>query len=182
MSGITINLLPVQSRIDQKAQKKFRLIQTLSIAALLTLFFLASLSSALNILKLKDISKLNSEVGLYEEKVLTFKEKETQLYLLKNRISLISQVRKSNNTLNSEVYHNISSKIPPAVNVSSISVDRNGNVNTTIAAPDILSLEQTLQNLTSDEIFEEISAVDIDSLSRFRDGTYRANIKIQNSQ
>ncbi|OGE38221.1 hypothetical protein A3F00_03885 [Candidatus Daviesbacteria bacterium RIFCSPHIGHO2_12_FULL_37_11] len=180
MAGININLLPVQSRIDQKVQKKFRIVQTASIATLLVLFFLASLISALNILKLKDISELKSEADLSEERVLVFKDKEAELSVLKNRLSLINQVHKTKVSENSLIYRNALNYVSPEVNISSISVDRSGNVLTSIAAPDISSLEQTFSNLTSDKAFEEISQIDIDSLSRSRDGIYRANIRLQN--
>lgn len=179
MAGISINLLPVQSRIDQKAQKKFRIIQTLSIVILLTLFFLASLVSALNILKSNDVSKLESEANVRETKVLEFKEKEAQLAVLKNRLSLINKINNAKATSNSDIYRSVLSLFPKDLNISSISVDRSGNVVTAFAAPDFKTLEETLTSLTSDKVLEIISQIDIDSLSRSRDGIYRANLKIQ---
>ena len=115
-----------------------------------------------------------------EERVLVFKDKEAELSVLKNRLSLINQVHKTKVSENSLIYRNALNYVSPEVNISSISVDRSGNVLTSIAAPDISSLEQTFSNLTSDKAFEEISQIDIDSLSRSRDGIYRANIRLQN--
>lgn len=180
MAGISINLIPATSRTDQKAQKKIKTVQTASIAVLLTLIFLSSLATALNIFESQRVNKINSEAKLREEKVLKFKDKEAQVSVLKNRLSLINKVNMSSKKDNSEIYRSILGYIPSSVNTPSISVDRGGIVITSLIIPDTQTLEQTLLNLTSDEAFEKITKIDIDSLSRSRDGSYRAILKIQN--
>lgn len=180
MAGININLLPVQSRTDQKAQKKFQIIQSSSIAILLILIFLASLVTALHILQFQSVSKLKNESKLREERVLLLKGKEAQVSVLKNRLTLINQINKISIKDNSKIYRSFLGYIAPGVNISSVSVDRGGKVIASIVAADILTLEQTLSNLTSDAAKENISEIGIDSLSRVRDGSYRAILKIQN--
>ena len=180
MAGININLLPVQSRTDQKAQKKFQVIQSSSIAILLILIFLASLVTALNILQFQNISKLKSESKLREERVALLKDKEAQVSVLKNRLTLINQINKTSIKDNSRIYRSFLGYISPGVNISSVAVDRGGRVIASIVATDTLTLEQTLSNLTSDSAMKNISEIGIDSLSRARDGSYRAILKIQN--
>ncbi|TSC64076.1 MAG: hypothetical protein G01um101493_237 [Microgenomates group bacterium Gr01-1014_93] len=180
MAGININLLPVQSRTDQKAQKKFQVIQSSSIAILLILIFLASLVTALNILQFQNISKLKSESKLREERVALLKDKEAQVSVLKNRLTLINQINKTSIKDNSRIYRSFLGYISPGVNISSVAVDRGGRVIASIVATDTLTLEQTLSNLTSDSAMKNISEIGIDSLSRGRDGSFRAILKIQN--
>lgn len=179
MSGISINLLPAQSRIDQKALRKFRIIQTSSTTFLLILIFSASLVTALNILQSQGASKLKSESGLREEKIVELKEKEIQVSVLKNRLSLINQINKLPEKDKSVVYRTVLSFIPESINISSISVDRGGSVVTSIIAPDIITLEKLISSLTQDETFDSISKIDFESLSRARDGTFRAILKVQ---
>lgn len=179
MSGVSINLLPSSSRVDQKAQKKFQIIQSSSIAFLLVLIFLASVFTAVQILQNQRVANLKNQAKLYEEKVLSFKDKEAQLFILKDRLSLIDKITKESKVSSSIVYRSFLSYIPSGIKISSVVVDRSGNVITSIVAPEILSLEQLLNNLTSEESFNEISKVDVDNLSRARDSSYRAIIKVQ---
>lgn len=182
MAGVNINLLPVQSRTDQKAQKRFQLIQTSSIAILLILIFLASLVSAIHILQFQNVSKLKNEYKLREEKVLLLKDKEAQVSVLKNRLTLINQINKSSIKDKSKIYRSFLGYISPGVNISTVAIGRDGRVIASIIAGNILAFEQTLSNLISDSdaAKENISEIGIDSLSRARDGSYRASLKIQN--
>lgn len=180
MAGISINLLPASSRINQKVQKKFQVVQTASITVLLILVFLTSLVTALRILQSQGVSNLKQQSKLQEEKVTLLKDKEAQVAILKNRLSLINKINKGSAEDNSVVYRRVLGYIPEGVELSTISVDRGGDVVTSILAPDTKTLEIVLANLTSDEAFEGISRIDIDSLSRARDGSYRAILKIQN--
>lgn len=180
MAGISINLLPAQSRIDQKAQKKFQVVQTASITVLLILVFLTSLVTALHILKSQGVSNLKEQSRVKEGKVALLKDKEAQVAILKNRLSLINKINKGSAEDNSAIYRRVLGYIPQGVKFSTISVDRSGDVVTSILAPDTKTLELVLANLTSEKAFEGISRIDIDSLSRARDGSYRAILKIQN--
>ena len=177
MTGLTINLLPAQFRVDQKAQKKFQIIQKSSIAVLMLFIFLASGATAFRILKVQDISRLEDQVKQEEEKVLSKKTGETVLVVLKNRLSLINQIEKSgaNKTL---IYQQISGLIPADVQISTLTVDRSGNMAIAIIAPGTQSLERMLSSLTSKEAFKLISKVELESLSRGREGIFRSNLKI----
>ena len=177
MAGLTINLLPAQFRVDQKAQKKFQIIQKSSIAALMLFIFLASSITAFRILKSQEVSRLETQVKQEEEKVLSKKTSETILVVLKNRLSLINQIEKSgsNNTL---IFQQISSLIPAEIQISTLSVDRSGNMAIAIVAPGTQSLERMIASLTSKEAFELISKVELESLSRGREGNFRSNLKI----
>lgn len=177
MAGVSINLLPGEFKIDQKAQKKFRVVQGISILILLFLIFLASLSSAFRLLQLQDIKHLKKDEDEAVNKVSSLKEKEVTLVVLKNRLSTISKLLKLGPD-NSQIYKQIASLIPSSVTVTSISVDQVGSVNMSIVAPDLEALNGVFVNLTSKKSFETISQVEFESLSRSRDGIYRSNLRI----
>lgn len=177
MSAISINLLPAEFKIDQKTQKKFQLVQRISIAILLFLIFLASASSALKILQAQDISKLRKEATVQEDRITSFKDKEVALVVLKNRLSAINQIIKSGSD-NGAVYKQVSALIPPEVVITAVSVNRSGDVSMSIIAPDLLALERVLSDLTSARAFKAISKIELESLSRGRDSVFRSNLKI----
>jgi len=175
--GLNINLLPAEFRVDQKSQKKFQIVQKISIAILLVLVFLASGATAFRIFQSQDITKIEDQAKQGEQRVVAKKTSEATLVVLKNRLTLINQIQKSssNNTL---VYQRISGLIPPDVTTSSLSVDRSGNMLLSIIAPNTQSLEGMLNNLTSKEAFDAISSIELQSLSRGRDGVFRSSLKI----
>lgn len=177
MSSVSINLLPKEFRIDKKAQKKFQVVQRISIVILLILIFLATTSSALRILQSQGISKLTEEAMQKEDKVSSLKENEVTLVVLKNRLSSINKVL-TTSTNKALVYKQILNSFPANVTISSVSVDQSGNVNMSIIAPDVESFENVFIALTSREFFENISRIEFESLSRTREGIFRSNLKI----
>lgn len=178
MAGISINLLPAQFKIDQKAQRKFQLVQTISIIVLLLLIFISSVSIAIRILQSKDLEVLKQEVKVSQDRVSSLKDKEASVFVLKNRLNMIGEITKAPSKNNSLIYNTILSLIPPNVSISSISLDRSGTVVTSTITPDLKTLELMIESMTSKSSFEIISKIDFESLSRGRDGTYRANLKI----
>lgn len=176
MSTISINLLPAQFKVAQNRPDKFKIIQTVGYLFLLVLIFFSSVTVALRIFQSQEISKLESEINLSETQVLQLKSKETALAILKNRTTIISEIIESHSD-QSDLYKKVNSLIPAAVLVSAFSLDSEGNVSLSAAIPDRASLTLLLNNLTPSS--QGFKKVEIENLSRSKDGTYRANVVIK---
>lgn len=177
MKTLTINLLPVNTSVKQKEQKKFRIIQIASTAVLLILIFLASITAGLRILQAQNIKKVQAEAAQSESDITSQKDKESEMVVLKSRLGIISQYygKPSKQNLN---YSLVSQKISPSIDVSSISVDRQGNVLLSIVAPDSNSIDSFIESLTNAGSASGISKVEIESLSRNRDPSIRADLRL----
>ena len=173
MEAININLLPIEDALRQKKEGKFRLIQGISVFLLLTLLFLATIGFILRFLQNKDISKVESAANSAESEVAGFKDKEAALFILKNRLTAISQIIKEPGT-QAEIYDLAVGKLSPSIGLASVGIDKNGNITQSLVMSDGLILDNLL-----DRYMEKALKIEIESLSRGRDGVYRVNLKIQ---
>jgi len=177
MKGISINLLPQEATISQRKAGRTRRANVLSIVFLMLMFFLASVLVTLRILQNQTISKLQVEAQTSEGQISELRDKESTLVLLKNRLDLISQYR-SIPSKQKNVYDAVSSKLPPSITVSAISLDTGGNLSISTISQDSQALQSLLADLTSEESFSKIGSISVESLSRGRDGTYRISLKL----
>lgn len=173
MEEININLLPAEDALRQKKASRFLLVQTISTALLLGLIFLTSATFALRVLQGQNISKVESLARKEELRVGEFKDKEAALYVLKNRLSAINNIVKTSGT-QADVYDLVVSDLPPSVVATSVSIDKVGNVIESLIVPD----GRTLDNLLA-KFLDQAQKIEVESLSRGRDGIYRVNLKIQ---
>ena len=123
------------------------------------------------------MAKLGAETKSLEDKVSTFKDKEATLVVLKNRISVISQLINKVN-IQSAMFNLVTEKLPTSATITSISVDRARNVLISLLLPNSSALEQTLSNLAGDDVFEKVNKIDIEGLSIGKDQIYRINLKL----
>lgn len=173
MERININLLPAEDALKQKKVRRFLLIQTVSTVLLLGLIFLTSSAFALRVLQGQNISKVQSLAQEEEARVGGFKDKETALFVLKNRLSAINNIVKTSGT-QAAIYDLVVSDLPPSVVATSVSIDKVGNVIESLIVPD----GRTLDNLLA-KFLNQAQKIEVESLSRGRDGIYRVNLKIQ---
>ncbi len=179
MEKITINLLPPEVNLAQKQGQKFYKIRVLSIAVMVILTFLSSTVFALRILQSQNLTLAREKFEQAQGKVSELKDQEAKLQVLKSRVTNIRQI-KSNPSKQSQLFNLISAIIPPSIIVNSFGADRAGNVNLSAITADYLSLDLFLRDLVDPQINEgKIGAVDIENLSRGRDGVYRTNLKIK---
>lgn len=176
MDKVSINLLPTEVSIEQQKRAKFGRVQALSIGVLLLLILLASLSVALRIVQKNNLDRLQKQSTTLENKVSSFKAQEATLVVLKNRVSAISQLVGGTN-VPTDMFNLITDKLPQGASVSTITVDRQGNVGIALAVSNSDMLEQLLNSLTSTDVSKQISKIDIESLSGGKEG-YRINLKI----
>lgn len=178
MEKISINLLPLEVAQFQRSQSKFAKIQAVSIVIVLTVILLATSTFALGILQETTVKNTQVSVQAAEEKISKFKDIEGSLLILKNRVSLVSQIAASPSKQRT-IFNLVTNLLPPSATVNSLEVDKSGALVATILAQDINTLDQFLTNLVTPEKTEGGSyQVDIESFARGRDGIYRANIKI----
>lgn len=174
---ISINLLPQEVVLNQVKQKKFYKIQTISVAVVLFFIFLTSTTFALRILTRQNATLAKEEFESAQNRVSQFSSKETQLTLLKKRLNMIDSLSKPSKQR--AMFNLVISLIPESVIISSQQVDQSGNVVLTAIVSSTDDLEAVTDNLLDKEKNEDrISKVDLESLSRGREGVYRVNIKI----
>lgn len=179
MARISINLLPVEFIQEEVKRSKFARLQTIGVAIILIMVFLASLTVALRILQTQNINRFQLKASLAEERINGLKEAQGSLILLKNRLGIISRYL-GKSSKQTEVYQFIDSIIPPSVNVTSVSIDKSGDASMLFLARDIVSLDNFIGSLTNPgNNSGKISRVSIENINLGRDGIFRVNLKIK---
>ncbi len=175
---ISINLLPIEIRVQELKRAKFYKIQVIGVVSILIMIFLTSLTVALRILQSRNISVYQVKFANAQQRVSDLKSTQASLIVLKDRLSVIDQYY-GVSSKQSSMYQLIDRLVSPPVVTNSISVDQTGIVTLTLSAPDAESLDQSISNLASDEYNGgNISKVSLESLSRGRDGLFRVGLKI----
>lgn len=179
MEKITIDLLPEEFHAEELKGAKFYKVQTIGVSIILMMIFLTSLTIALRILQSVEISKIKVSLTQAEQKISDLKTNQASLILLKDRLTTINKFL-GVPSKQTEMYNLITKLLPPAVSISSISVDRSGDVLILGTALDGESVDKLVNGLiSSDSKQNNISQVSIDSLSRGKDGIYRISLKVK---
>lgn len=179
MTKISINLLPPEIVTEESKNIKFYKIQFLGVFIILVLIFLTSLTLALQILQNRNIVAAQAMLSESEQKVAGLQKTQVSLFILKNRLAVISQYL-GVASKQSSIYKLINKLIPTSVVVSSIFVDKGGVIVLLALVPDRESLDQTLSNLTDKEKNEDqFNQVAVEALNRSKDGVYRISMKIK---
>lgn len=179
MTKISINLLPPEIITEQSKNTNFYKIQFFGVLIILVLIFLTSLTLALQILQNRNIVAAQAMLSESEQKVTGLQKTQVSLFILKNRLAVISQYL-GVASKQSSTYKLINKLIPTSVVVSSVSVDKGGAVVLLALIPDRESLEQMLNNLTDKERNEDqFNQVALEALNRSKDGVYRISMRIK---
>lgn len=174
----SINLLPAEYRRENLKQQRFNKIQSIGIFALLTLIFLSSTTFALSLLQNTNIINADNQLKVAEDNVTKYKPKEASLVILKDRLNTLDSLLKAPSKQRS-IYNLVTSLLPPSLVPSLIVTDTSGNISLTLSTTDSISLDNFITILTDPETNEnKIAKVQIDSLSRGKDGVYRASLKM----
>lgn len=179
MAKIAINLLPIEFRTQQITAARFYKIQAVGVAAVLVMFFLSALTIALRFLQSQNISQIQNKVIASEQKISDLKNTQGSMLLLKNRLTTINQYL-GTASKQAQMYQLITTLLPASFSVSSISVDKDGEILISGVVPDSASLDNLINNLTSQSSNQDkISQVSLESINRGRDGVYRLSLKIK---
>lgn len=177
MNSILINLLPPETALNLKHQKKFRVIQRISTIALLIMVFLASVTIPLRIMQDKNFQNIDAAAKSQVQTIEQLRKKEISLTVLKNRLSLITKV--SNDPKTQTIAYNLVNELTNNLAIGSIQIDKNGAAAITINFANASSLDTFLNNITNKIASDKLSQVSIDSLGRGPDGIYRADFKLK---
>ncbi len=179
MQKLSIDLLPAEFKQAQSKRSKFYKIQSVGIAIIGIIAFLASLIIALRILQSQKILRLQNRAQEAEQKVSSLKTSQGYLLLLKNRLATINQYL-GTSSKQAQMYNLVEKLLPPTVSISTISVSRNGEVSILATGNDGDSLDLFLNSLQSKDINEDkIKEISMENLSRGRDNLYRLTINIK---
>lgn len=178
MAKITINLLPDEFRLEEVKRAKFVKMQALGVVVILIMIFLSSLTVALSILQSRNLSQFQSKVSGAEQRISKSKDTQAQLLLLQNRLTVIREYFGTQSE-QVQMYKLLESLLPASISINSIAIDKGGGALILAIAPDGNSVDQLFTNLLSeDSSGGKISKVNIESLSRGRDGIYRISFKV----
>lgn len=179
MAKIAIDLLPIEFRAQDLKRAKFYKIQTIGVGVILLMIFLSSLTIALRILQSQQDGQIQSQLNQSEGKISNLKKTQASLELLKNRLTTINQYL-GNPPKQAEMYKFIDKQLPKSVSVSSIAIDKTGEVSVIAIASDGKSLDNLTTNLLSKETNEDkIKEVSFETINRGRDGIYRLTFKVK---
>ncbi|MDP3973857.1 MAG: hypothetical protein Q8P92_03410 [Candidatus Daviesbacteria bacterium] len=175
---ITINLLPHLEPKNVAAQRRFQKVQLISTLVILLLFFAVSTSFALTILQKANLDKATRQVSDSEKAVSQQQSKEVSLTVLKNRLVSIDQIQ-SVPSKHREIFTLVNNLTPQSIFANSLSTDKSGNLIVSFISASIVDLDLFIEDLINKDKNEgKIASVDVDSLSRGRDGIYRISLKI----
>lgn len=179
MQKLTIDLLPEEFKETQLKKAKFYKVQSVGVAAIMIVAFLASLVVALRFLQSQKILQTQTRAKEAEEKVIQLTSTQGYLVLLKNRLTVIDQYF-GIPSKQAQMYELIEKLLPPAISINSIVVDRNGEALVLATSTDGNSVDLLINNLLSKDTNEDkVKAINLESLSRGRDGIYRISFKIK---
>lgn len=176
---LKINLLPSVFLVAEKQYQKFKKIQLVCIVIFLGLIFLSSMTIALRIFQSQRVESAKAQLDQLTSQITSEKGKEAQLLILKNRMEVLEKLS-SAPSKQKALYNLVNQLIPKEVFISSMSVDNTGNIGLSLVVLQTEYFEKLLENLTSKEKNEgKIKTIDIESLTRTRDGVYRSTLKIK---
>lgn len=176
---LAINLLPVEFTQAEAKRTKFYKVQFIGVMVILLMVFLASLSVALRILQSQNIKGVKAQVSAQEEKIEGLKDRQASILLLKNRLVAISQYL-GVPSKQSTMFLLLDRLIPSSVFITSVNVEKGGDIVMLAVAPDSETLNIMLTNLTDKESNNNlIKEVNIDNISRGRDGNYRISFSVK---
>lgn len=180
--GIFINLLPPEFLSEEIKMAKFYKIQTIGVIVILVMIFLSSLTVSLRILQSHNIAQIQTKLSSIESRIEGSKDKQASLFVLKNRLATINKYLGQPSKQN-QMYELLNKLLPSSITLSSLSIDRNGDLLITAISSDSVGLDNFITSLSTSETNEEkIDKVSVDSFNRGRDGIYRVGLKISSKQ
>lgn len=178
VNKLMVNLLPSEILLQRRQSVKLALINKLSIASLLVLIFFASATLGLRISQNFALKNAQQNLVYAEDKVSSFKDKEVEMAVLKQRLNSIKSLLGGDSKITT-IFNLVVFLTPSDIQITEASVDKNGSMILTLVAPGLPSLETLISNLGSKEKNSDlISKVELQGLSLGRDSTYRLVLKI----
>lgn len=176
--SIAINLLPPEILLERRHSSKLYLLNNISIGVLVVLIFLTSATLAIKFSQNSELKKAEQDLAYAEGKVSALKGREDQTLALKQRLSSIESLTGGDAKMK-KIFNLVVYLIPPDMQVSTVTVDKNGNMSIALSGFSVASLETLISNLSDkDKNADLIARVDLEGISIGRDSTYRFSMKI----
>lgn len=172
MKRLSINLLPAEYTVEEVKKTKFYKVQFISLAVVLVMTFLTSLTIALRILQSSNIRQVQAQLNDNEQRVSQLKDRQVSLFILKDRLTTINQYL-GLSSKQAATFRLLDKLLPPQVAINTVSLDRLGEAFIVAVVPNSLILDNLVASLTS------VSKVSIESLNRGKDGVYRISLKVK---
>lgn len=179
MQRITINLLPEQFKVEVFKRAKFYKIQSIGIGLILMLIFLATLIVALRILQSQSLAQIQTKLTSREQRITDLKTTQASILLLKDRLTIINQYL-GVPSKQVEIYEFVNKLLPSSITISSLSIDKSGNIALLVTSPNALSVDELIEILSAgEEVRSRFASISLDGLNRGKDGVFRLNITIK---
>lgn len=178
MTKLSINLLPIEYAQVYASNERFRKIQSVGIGILVLLVFLSSATFVLSLLQNSNVIQAQTNLQAAASTVSQFKSQEESLVLFKDRLNNLQKI--SSTPSQSRTMYNLINTLMPASLVPTLIVtDTSGNISLSLATTNSDDVDNFITTLIDPHNNQGlVSKVDIESLSRGRDGIYRVNLKI----
>lgn len=178
MDKIKINLLPPEIKEKEKKDVRQSLINKISIALLGVLILFTSGILAVVIYQGSTINLLNADIEKEKSRIQSQKDKETIVFLLKNRIDTINQFT-NKRYKQGEIYDLITGLFPQDVALRTILVDKTTKVAVLGNTESPLALQTLFDNLTDPKTNEgKIETVTVENLSNNQSGKINFDLSI----
>lgn len=174
---LMINLLPPEVVMMEKQASKLSLANRFSIGALLVLVGLTSATFGIRFIQNNVLNEKNQSLVYAQNEVSNLKDKEGYAVLLKKRLDTIEKLSSDNKRV--DTFLNVLNLVPSDIQISLISVERDGTVLVSAVSPTTSSIDTFLAVLQDkNRNGDSIQKVELRNLSRGRDGLYRYDINI----
>lgn len=175
---ISIDLLPLEFRIEDLKRKKFFRIQAIGLTIIAVVALLAATVVGLRIFQSRVDKKIQNQLAAAESNVRQFQQTQASLFLLKDRLATISKYLE---TPSKEVQsYNLLTQLAPAnVSLGAISINQGGEISVLVSSSDAVSLDRLIEDLINKNTNQgKIKKLSVESLSLNREGLIRLNLKI----
>ena len=178
ITKISVNLLPQEILLQKGQRSKLLLINKISIFTLVVLVFFTSATLALRLIQGSALQKSQQSLVYAQDRVTSLKDKEQQIFLLKDRLDSIQSLSDLD-VKRREIFNLVVFLTPPDIHILEISVDKDGNMNISLVSPSLSSIGTLVSNLGNQEKNSNlISRVELQGLSIGKDFVYRFSLRI----
>ncbi len=179
MNTFTINLLPPEFAREEKLKQKFRRVQLISIAVVLFLIFISTATAGLRFLQIQEVRSVEARVKDSEGKVLSLKDKEIGLAVLKNKLSSIKEISKDSSE-QARLFEQLNSVLPKDIRITSFTISDKQAISISGVSPSAAILEDFFSSAlaSSDGGKDGFNKITLETLSRGREGVYRFSLQL----
>ena len=166
MAQISINLLPLELKVNQREVTRKKIITKLSIALSAISIFAAIVILVAGLTIKIDVQNKSKEADDLLQQIKQFQEAEGRVTILKSRLGLIDTIL-SKESPQTQAFNLTTILIPPDVQLNNFAVDKSGSVKISAQAKDLKALKNFFDNVTNPEIHDgKILSATVDALSQ----------------